>query len=212
MARSEYSSSSAPSPLPESRQRRQERRQLRSRSSSHQRPHRSAIPDNGMRSPLEDVTDIVLASEYYWSPQAWPQPSGRTKKTYNASIASTPTLQFPEIGTSCHRDSPGRKAPKRVSWADVHEEQYRPSTPPRTPQLGRLGTPDLELTRKCEKFCDCCSDEQKYNEDRSKMDSQSRSIRILSFSAGARRSGRSGCVGVVVRRRTGAMDVMTKPY
>lgn len=193
MARSGYGSSSAPTPPPDSHQRRQDRRQPRSSSSSHQRLRRSEIPDIDMRSPLEDVTDVVLASEYYWSPEAWPQPRGRTTKTYNASSASTSTLESNNLVKSGRRMSSARRTPKRVSWGDVNEEQYRLSTPPRTPQLGRLGTPDLELTRKCDKFCDCCSDEQKYEEDRSKMDSQSRFTHILSFLAGA---CRSGCLGL----------------
>lgn len=71
--------------------------------------------------------------------------------------------------------------PRHEAWVDVNEEQSRLSTTPRTPQLGRLGTPDLELTQKCGKFCDCCSDEQSYKEDRSKMDLQSRFTHVSSF-------------------------------
>lgn len=95
--------------------------------------------------------------------------------------------------------SPARKSPRRARWGDFREGDRRLSTPPQTPQLGRLGTPDLELTRTCDKFCDCCSDEHKYLEDRSKMDSQRRSTHTLSFGWGT--SG--GCLLVVVRRRTG---------
>jgi hypothetical protein len=193
MARSGSTSSSAATPPPDSHQRRQDRRQPRSNSSSHQRLRRSVIPDSGIRSPLEDVTDVVLANEYCWSPEAWPQPRGRTTKPYNTSIANTSTLESDNLAKSGRRISSARTTPKRVSWGNVNEEQYRLPTPPQTPQLGRLGTPDLELTRKCDKFCDCCSDEQKYNEDRSKMDSQSRFTHILSFLAGARRSG---CLGL----------------
>lgn len=95
--------------------------------------------------------------------------------------------------------SPARKSPRRARWGDFREGERRLSTPPQTPQLGRLGTPDLELTRNCDKFCDCCSDEHKYLEDRSKMDSQSRSTHTLSFGRGA-----SGWLSlVVVRCRTG---------
>ncbi|KAG8169308.1 hypothetical protein KVR01_000053 [Diaporthe batatas] len=170
MARSGYGSSSGPTPLPDYDQRQQERRQPRSSSSAGQRPHRSTVPDSDVTSPLEEVTDVVLASEYYWSPEAWPQPRGRATSPYSASIASTSTRK------SGHNANPGRRiSPRHGSWGDVNEEQYRLSTPwepPRTPQLGRLGTPDLELTRKCDKFCDCCSDEQRYNQDRSKMDLQ----------------------------------------
>lgn len=159
-----------------------------------------------MRSPLVDVTDVVLASEYYWSPEAWAQPRGRTTMLYSASTASTSRLRSDEILTSGRTNSSARKSPKRVSWGDVDEEQHRLSTPPQTPQLGRLGTPDLELTRKCDKFCDCCSDEQKYEKDRSKMDSQSRFTHILPFDWGASK----WLSVVVVRRRT--VVCMTKPY
>ncbi|KAI7776478.1 hypothetical protein LA080_005307 [Diaporthe eres] len=102
---------------------------------------------------------------YYWSPEPWPQPRVRTTKPYEASIASTSTPEAGSAVESGRRISPARKIPKRVRGEDLREREYRLSTPPRTPQLGRLGTPDLELTRKCDKFCDCCSDEHRYLED-----------------------------------------------
>lgn len=127
-----------------------------------------------MGSPLGDVTDVVLATEYYWSPESRPQPRGRTTKPYNASTASTSTLEADIAVTSGRGISPARKSPRRIRWGDLREGEYGLSTPPQTPQLGRLGTPDLELTRNCDKFCDCCSYEHRYQEDRSKMDSQRR--------------------------------------
>lgn len=151
-----------------------------------------------MRSPLEDVTDVVLATEYYWSPEPWPQPRSRTTRPYEASTANTSTLEAGSAVASGRRMSPARKIPKRGRGEDLKEGEYRLSTPPRTPQLGRLGTPDLELTRKCDKFCDCCSDEHKYLEDRSKMDSQRRFMHALSFGWGTSR----WLSLVVVRRRT----------
>lgn len=204
MARSGYGFASAPTPPPDYHQRRQERGQQRSSSSSYQRTYRSTVPDSDMRSPLGDVTDVVLASEYYWSPAAWPEPRGQTTQPHNASSASTSTRNQGNDASSGRRVKSARRSPRHGSWGDVNEEQYRLSTPPRTPQLGRLGTPDLELTQKCDKFCDCCSDEQRYKEDRSKMDFQSRFTHNFSV--------RLEHVDVaVVRRRTGVMRVMTKP-
>lgn len=181
MARSSHSSSSSLTPPRDSTERRQGRRPSTRTLSSHHHPHRSElVRDTDMRSPLEDVTDVVLATEYYWSPESWSQPPGRTMKPYNASIASPSTFEGGSTVASSRRMSPARKTPKYVRREDLREGEYRLSTPPGTPQLGRLGTPDLELTRKCDKFCDCCSDEHKYLEDRSKMDSQSRSTHPLS--------------------------------
>lgn len=181
MARSSHGSSSSSTPPHESHHRRQGRQPSTRHSSSDQRPRRSAVPDIDVRSPLEDVTDVVLATEYYWSPEPWPQPRGWTTRPYEASIASTSTLEASKAVASDCRMSPARKIPKRVRGENLKEGEYRLSTPPRTPQLGRLGTPDLELTRKCDKFCDCCSDEHRYLEDRSKMDSQRRFTHSLSF-------------------------------
>lgn len=187
MARSSHSSSSSPSPSHDSPHRRPGRRPSTRHPASDQRPRRSEVLDSGTRSPLEDVTDVVLATEYYWSPEPWPQPRVQTTKPYEASIASTSTPEAGSAVESGRRISPARKIPKRVRGEDLREGEYRLSTPPRTPQLGRLGTPDLELTRKCDKFCDCCSDEHRYLEDRSKMDSQSRFTHALSLDWGTSR-------------------------
>lgn len=201
MARSSHGSSSSTTSAHDSSQRRQGRRPSTRHSASDQRPRRSAVPDSGVRSPLEDVTDVVLATEYHWSPEPWPQPRGRTTTPYYASMASTSTLEAGSALASGRRMSPARKIPKRVRGEDLKDGEYRLSTPPRTPQLGRLGTPDLEFTRNCDKFCDCCSDEHKYLDDRSKMDSQSRFTRTLSFGWGTSR----WLSLVVVRRGTGVM-------
>lgn len=196
MARSSHGSSSS---AHDSSQRRQERRPSSRYSASDERPRRSAAFDSSMRSPLEDVTDVVLATEYYWSPEPWPQSRGLTTKSYNSSITSTSTPEAGSAVESRRRTSSARTFPKRVRGEDPREGEYRLSTPPRTPQLGRLGTPDLELTRNCDKFCDCCSDEHKYLGDRSKMDSQSRFMRSLS----SRRSTSRWLSLVVVCRGTG---------
>lgn len=177
MARSSHGSSSSPH---DSSQRRQGRRPSSRYSASDERPRRSAAFDDSMRSPLGDVTDVVLTTEYYWSPEPWPQPRSLTTQPYNSSTASTSTLDSGSALESRRRTSSVRMIPKSVRGEDLKEGGYRLSTPPRTPQLGRLGTPDLELTRNCDKFCDCCSDEHKYLGDRSKMDSQSRFMQSFS--------------------------------
>lgn len=140
-----------------------------------------------MRSPLEDVTDVVLATEYYWSREPWPQARGRATRQYGASITRSYTPKPSSEMMPGREKTPAGKSPKRVRWRDVKEGDDGLSTPPQTPQLGRLGTPELELRAKCDKFCDCCSDEQMYREERSKMDSQSRFIYTPLPLAGARR-------------------------
>lgn len=177
MARSSHGSSSSPH---DSSQRRQGRWPSSRYSASDERPRRSAPFDASMRSPIEDVTDVVLATEYYWSPEPWPQPRGLTTNSYSSSITSTSTPEAGSAVESRRRKSSAKTIPQRGRGEDLREGEYRLSTPPRTPQLGRLGTPDLELTRNCDKFCDCCSDEHKYLGDRSKMDSQSRFMHSLS--------------------------------
>lgn len=177
MARSSHGSSSSPH---DSSQRRQGRRLSSRYSASDERSRRSAAFDDSMRSPFEDVTDVVLATEYYWSPEPWPQPRSLTTQPYNSSTASASTLESGSALESRRRKSSARMIPKSVRGEDLKEGGYRLSTPPRTPQMGRLGTPDLELTRNCDKFCDCCSDEHEYLGDRSKMDSQSRFMQSLS--------------------------------
>lgn len=194
MARSSHSSSSSSTPPHDDPQRRQGRRPSTRISSSHQSTRRPAVPDVGMMSSLEDVTDVVLATEYYWSPESRPQPRGRTTKPYHAS---TSKWEADSVVTSGRRISPARSNPRGIRWGDLREGEYGLSTLPETPQLGRLGTPDLELMRKCDRFCDCCSDEHKYQEDRSKMDSQSRFTHT--FYSGWRRSKWLSLV--VVRRR-----------
>lgn len=47
-------------------------------------------------------------------------------------------------------------------------------TPPMTPQIGRLSTPDLGPVEKCDAFCSCCLDCEQYQEGRAKMDAQRR--------------------------------------
>ncbi|KAI3391368.1 hypothetical protein diail_7477 [Diaporthe ilicicola] len=185
MARSRHGSPSASTPAHETYQLQQGRRATKRKSSSDQRPRRTVLPDSGMRSPLEDVTDVVLATEYYWSPVSWPQAQSRTMNEYDASAARSYSPEARRETTARLERPSVRKVSNRVRWGDIKEGDDGLATPPRTPQLGRLGTPDLELTGYCDKFCDCCSDEQKYREDRSKMDSQRRFMHTLLLLAAA---------------------------
>ncbi|KAJ0119656.1 hypothetical protein J7T55_013859 [Diaporthe amygdali] len=111
-------------------------------------------------------------SMYYWSREPWPQARGRATRQHGASITRSYTPEPSSEVMPGREKTPAGKSPKRVRWRDVKEGDDGLSTPPHTPQLGRLGTPELELRANCDKFCDCCSDEQMYREERSKMDSQ----------------------------------------
>lgn len=157
--------------------RRLERRSSRGKNSTG-RPRRLQMPPNSTRSPLGDVTDLVLSTEYSSSAIPWADPTtpvGSPYSTagYSASADTThsiPRNQYPPTG----------KRPKRVHWADVEGEAYAYSTPPMTPQIGRLKTPELEPVKACSRFCECCRDERRYQEGRAKMDSQRRCIPTLS--------------------------------
>lgn len=186
MTRSRYGSPSASTSQHETYQRQEGRRPTTRKSSSQPRSHHSALSDSGMRSPHEDVTDVVLATEYYWSPVSRSHPQGRTMKQYDASAARPYTPYTSSEMTSSLETSFARTVPRAVRRGDLKEGNDRLATPPRTPQLGRLSTPELESKEDCSQFCDCCSDEQRYREDKSKMDSQRRFTHTLPLPAGAR--------------------------
>lgn len=200
MARSRYSSPSASTPQDETYQRQQGRRPTTRKSSSQPRSHQSDLSDSGMRSQYEDVTDVVLATEYYWSPVSRSQPQGRTMKQYDASAAMPYTPYTSSEMTSSLETSFARTVPRAVRRRDRKEGNDGLATPPRTPQLGRLSTPELESKGDCSKFCDCCSDEQRYREDRSKMDSQRRFTHTLFLLPGACRGACVASCCVVVWR------------
>lgn len=130
--------------------------------------HRTA-----MRSPPGDVTDLALSTEYSSSPIAWADPVTPMGSPYNTAGYRLPS---PETTNSVPRTQNFLKggSPKRVRWSDLEEEVYAYSTPPMTPHIGRLKTPELEPMKVCSRFCDCDQYEKSYQEGRAKMDSQRR--------------------------------------
>lgn len=135
------------------------------------RPQRPELPCSGMISHPEDVTDVVLASEYQYLSAPWPQPRSWTPDPYDAVIPEFQTwsprvLDARRLGSSALS---GR--PKRARWDDRDD---RLTSPPMTPYIGRLESPKLEPMKCSGSFCDCCLDGERYFVERGKMDYQSR--------------------------------------
>lgn len=139
-------------------------------------PQRSAYPCIGMGIPHEEVTDVALAAEYYCLPPPCSQAWSRTTGPYDAALSRPrdwkPRFQAPQRLEA----SSGTRSTKRGRWADLDEGHGGLATPPRTPQIGRLDSPELEPLKCCGEFCACCpkEDEEKYYDGRRKMDSQGR--------------------------------------
>lgn len=153
------------------------RRLSRRRHSARNPQRRLPVPRGGIRSPLEDVTDIVLSTEYSWSPTPWTGSMHPSVHSHDTGSSRLPSLKSSE-STIQRQRSRGEGSPKHVRWADLDGEDDVPPTPPRTPQIGRLRTPELEMemVKECSQFCHCCLDDRKYREGRAKMDSQRRFI------------------------------------
>lgn len=147
------------------------RRSLKRKSSDRDHPRRLALPCSGMRNPLEDVTD-VLAPAYHYLPATRPQPWNWTTGHYDVVLPSPLEWEPRTQATQYLRASAARRSSRHVHWADLDEGHDRRATPPRTPQIGRLESPKLGPLKCSGPFCDCCSDEQRYYDERGKMDSQ----------------------------------------
>lgn len=121
-------------------------------------------------SPPEDVTDVVLAAEHYYSPAPWSRSLKATTNPYDAALQSSRELKPMIQSTKRIEASPAGRSPKRARWAEDGEL----ATAPRTPYIGRLESPKLDPVECSGAFCDCCTDEDKYHRGRGKMDSQGR--------------------------------------
>lgn len=148
----------------------EEHRSSRRRYSAQGRSRRPRISPSDMRLSPEDVTDIVLSTEYSWSPTPWAgsmhYPSTNLRET--GVWTSEPPIRL--------QHSMGEGNLMRVRYADVDGGDNGPPTPPRTPQIGILETPELGPVEECSQFCHCCTDDERYREGRSKMDSQRKFI------------------------------------
>lgn len=135
------------------------------------RQQRLESPCIGMISPLEDVTDTVLASEYQSLSAPRPKPRSWTTGPHDAVVPICRACE-PIVPEKRHVEAlPSRRSTKRARWADGGDG---PATPPRTPYIGRLESPDLEPIKCSGGFCDCCLDEERYYDAKGKMDHQSR--------------------------------------
>lgn len=147
-------------------------RLLERKSSGRDHPRRLALPCSGMSSPYENVTGVVMASEYHCMPASSPQPWDWNSGPYGTVLPRT-RVSDSRIQAMHHlQASPARRSLNHIHWADVDGEHDRLATPPKTPQIGRLESPKLEPLRCSGRFCDCCPDEQRYYDERGKMDSQ----------------------------------------
>lgn len=135
------------------------------------RQQRLELPCIGMISPLENVTDIVLASEYQSLSAPWSKPRSWTTGPHDAVVPISKACET-IVPDKRHVEAlPSRRSTKRARWGDGCDG---PATPPRTPYIGRLESPDLEPMKCSEGFCDCCLDEERYYDAKGKMDHQSR--------------------------------------
>lgn len=150
-------------------------RTSRRRQSARHHTKRASLPHDGLRRPLEDVTDIVLARDYPWSRVPW----------QCLEVSTANLRQSPVVGNRWPQRNDALSAPwlelspnatdgsKRVRWADLEDGDNDLLSPPATPRLGRLKTPELEPIKASRSFCTCCqASEVGYQRGREKMDAQ----------------------------------------
>lgn len=139
--------------------------------SATERPRKPGLPCSTMISPLEEVNDVVLASEYQCLSAPWPQPWNRTQGFHDYVVPKSQTQKSRAIGKRHLGASLSTGSLKQASWEGRDD---RLVIPPMTPYIGRLESPELEPMKCSGRFCDCCLDEENYFEERKKMDHQSR--------------------------------------
>lgn len=135
---------------------------------------RLPIIDNGMQRPLEDVTDRILVGDDSWSPTA--QPSSESQVVISQQVDGVGWTQVheeisvPRLQCSTHV----RESLKIMSGAGVEDGDRAlplPPSPPTTPQLRRLTTPELEPENEVRLFCTCCRRMNvSYQQGREKLD------------------------------------------
>lgn len=133
-------------------------------------PSRPRLHDHGRsgRTTASESGTLVHAQGH-----AWMSPSGHSRRidapgnlTYNHTAATTPKRT--------DRSPPSEFAarPRLLEWTDPSQRDGV-QQPPRTPQIRRLPTPELEPPHCGDRFCDCQScGEVKYQKGREKMDGQ----------------------------------------
>lgn len=146
------------------------------RHSKTSRPRNLSYNHNGSRSPLKDVTTAVLAAEYYLPPV--PDPPTFVHPQERVGYRQS-NVEY--ISRSYHPLN--QNNPKSVRWADL-EEDTGPLRQPRTPQQGRLKTPELEPVKEGSHFCKCCAcGNAIFQEGRSKMNLKCRYIPLWYLAA-----------------------------
>lgn len=172
--RSSQASASASASSNGSRQQNSGHRPSKRNYSATDRPQRLELPCSGRISPLEYVTDVVLVSNYQFVSALRPQPWDWTPGPYDTVVPDVRSRK-PRVSDTRHvESSPSSWSSKRARWDDVDD---RLATPPMTPYIGRLNSPELQPMKCGGEFCDCCLDEESYFFERGKMDHQGRCIR-----------------------------------
>lgn len=164
-------------------------RSSRTQSSGSDRSRRPKASQIDLENSCKDVTDIELSTEYRYSlasPVSWDGAAGNVHDTSGYRLSSLRHAE-PTPRPKLFIDE---GYPERVRRAHLNRGDTGPPTPPMTPQISRLKTPELEPVRECSRFCGCCQNEKRYQEGRAKMDLQRRwltcSVRVWSLGAGGR--------------------------
>lgn len=121
---------------------------------------------------------LVHAYEDYWA-----SPSGHLRMTDTPRDAAHNHTTAKTFGKSDRNfQSEPKDNQKFLEWAGPSQYEQT-EQPPRTPQIRRLKTPELEPLHYSGRFCDCAScGEVRYQKGRAKMDSQRECMPSLSFS------------------------------
>lgn len=148
---------------------------------------------------MENAADLEVSSVYSWALPSRSDPGQpfasdfAVSRDYRGFIAAVP----PMTGHAHHRHHQKGLGSKSPYWED-HERHYvHPRIPPRTPQIGRLDSPELEEMIEREEFCRCCDDDARYQDGRAKMDSQRMSL-LLSSSPICQEVRIEGCLKVLL--------------
>lgn len=145
----------------------------RSRHTATRHPRRQIIHQGDVGSHLDDVPHITWAKSHSGSLVAWQYPEVPAALCHQAAMdrwdqanirPSTRQLQIREYS---------KVNQKHMSQADPEDRKKDLLSPPVTPQLRRLKTPELGPFREEMSFCTCCHNrDMTYQMGREKMDSQ----------------------------------------
>lgn len=128
----------------------------------------------------ENDNDDDLSIEHSWSATRWTGPLPVSGTPDDAAFPRLPPLRGTDSVARIQRSNSMQgsiveRNPKEVEQRHSYQGgNDGVPTPPTTPQIHRLKTPDLGPVEKCDRFCSCCPDCEQYQEGRAKMDAQRR--------------------------------------